>query len=404
MNNKLFQFISASPTPYHSVAEISTKLKNHGFSELKENEDWVLEKNKSYFVTRNASSIIAFKIPEGFKSFMISASHCDTPAFKIKESSFINENGYVKLSTEKYGGAVCPTWMDRPLAIAGRVIKETDEGIEAELFDTKKPVAIIPTVAPHLGYNCEYNLAVDMVPIIASDFDKGDILASDLFLYNPQSGYEINEYICAPRLDDLMCTFASLEAFLKAKQKQITVMAVFDNEEVGSSTKQGADSTFLFDVLSRIASGFDLELSKMLTSSLLASCDNGHAIHPNHPELSDKNHAPELNGGVVIKYNANQKYTTDGISSALFKKICKKASIPYQEYCNRADKRGGGTLGNVSTSHVSVNSVDIGLAQLAMHSIYETAGAEDTLHMVNALKAFFESSITMTKDGSFIVE
>jgi aspartyl aminopeptidase len=191
---------------------------------------------------------------------------------------------------------------------------------------------------------------------------------------------------------------------MQATPKQIAVMAVFDNEEVGSSTKQGADSTFLYDVLSRIALGFNMNLLKMLPSSLLASCDNGHGIHPNHPELSDKNHAPKLNNGVVIKYNANQKYTSDGISAALFKKILKKASIPYQEYCNRADMRGGGTLGNISTSHVSINSVDIGLAQLAMHSIYETAGAKDTLHMVNALKAFFESSIIMTKDGSYNVE
>ena len=404
MNNKLFKFISSSPTPYHAIAEISKNLKAQGFSELNEAEDWVLEKNKSYYVTRNASSIIAFKVPQEVQSFMISASHCDTPAFKIKENSFINENGYVKLSTEKYGGAVCSTWMDRPLAIAGRVIKETASGIETELFDTKNPVAIIPTVAPHLDYNCEYNLAVDMLPIVASDFNKGDILASDLFLYNPQSGYELNEYICAPRLDDLMCTFASLEAFMQATPKQIAVMAVFDNEEVGSSTKQGADSTFLYDVLSRIALGFNMNLLKMLPSSLLASCDNGHGIHPNHPELSDKNHAPKLNGGVVIKYNANQKYTTDGISAALFKRICNKASIPYQEYCNRADKRGGGTLGNISTSHVSINSVDIGLAQLAMHSIYETAGAKDTLHMINALKTFFESSITMTNNGSYTVE
>ena len=405
MNNKLFDFISASPTPYHAVATLKKQLLEKGFYEISENENWILEKNKNYFVTRNLSSIIAFKVPENFSSFMVCASHCDTPAFKVKENAFLNEGEYTKLSVERYGGAVVSTWIDRPLAVAGRVIVETEKGIETKLFDSKDAVAIIPSVAPHMQFENPYNLAVDMLPIVSGLEKTENQIASDLFLYNPQKCCQFNDYISAPRLDDLMCVFASSEAFFDATAlKTMPVLAVFDNEEVGSGTKQGADSTFLDDVLTRITECFDKNLKSMLSSSVVASCDNGHAVHPNHPELSDKNHSVYMNKGIIIKHNANQKYTTDGISSGIFKKILKKAGIPYQEYCNRADKAGGGTLGHVSITHVSVNTVDIGLAQLAMHSIYETAGAKDTEYMVSGLKAFFESKVTMLKDGSFVIE
>ncbi len=406
MNNKLFDFIFASPTPYHTVKTVADMLINEGFIRLNENEDWVLEKNKNYFVTRNMSSVIAFKVPEDFSSFMISAAHSDTPTFKVKENSLLKEGEYTKLSVEKYGGPILSTWLDRPLAVAGRVLVETENGIETKLFDTETPVCIIPTVAPHLDYNCEYSLNVDMIPMVSSGFKKEEnVIASDLFLYNPQKGYQFGEYISAPRIDDLMCAFATLRAFIDAKNyKNMPVMCIFDNEEVGSGTKQGADSTFLDDVLNRIAQNFNKNLKTMIASSLLVSCDNGHAVHPNHPELTDKNHSSYMNKGVMIKYNANQKYTTDGISSAIFKKICKKAQIPYQEYCNRADKRGGGALGHISITHVSVNTIDIGLAQLSMHSIMETAGAEDTAYMVSAVKAFFETELKMIEDGKFNIK
>jgi len=405
MNNKLFDFISSSPTPYHAVENVKSALLEKGFCELSENSDWALEKNKNYFVTRNLSSIIAFKIPENFSSFMICASHSDTPAFKVKENSFIKDGEYTRLSVERYGGAVLPTWIDRPLAVAGRVIVENEKGIETKLFDTKDAVAIIPSVAPHMQFEQTYNLAVDMLPIVSGLNKDEKEIASDLFLYNPQNGCQFGEYISAPRLDDLMCAFASTEAFLNTKNyKAVPVLAIFDNEEVGSGTKQGADSSFLDDTLTRIADVFGKNLKAMLSSSIVASADNGHAVHPNHPELSDKNHSVYMNKGIIIKHNANQKYTTDGISSGIFKVILKKAGVPYQEYFNRADKAGGGTLGHVSITHVSVNTVDIGLAQLAMHSIYETAGAKDTQFMVDGLKAFFESKVTMTKDGCFTVE
>lgn len=405
MNNRLFSFISAAPTPYHAVDTIKKSLSQKGFSELSENSPWILEKNKKYFVTRNLSSIIAFKIPEDFSSFMICASHSDTPSFKIKENSLIKEGEYTKLSVERYGGAVLSTWIDRPLAVAGRIIVENENGIETKLFDTKDAVAIIPSVAPHMQFENPYNLAVDMLPIVSGLEKTQNQISSDLFLYNPQKGCQFGDYISAPRLDDLMCAFASLEAFIDAQNKKsVPVLAIFDNEEVGSGTKQGADSTFLDDTLARIAVVFNKNLKAMLASSIVASSDNGHAVHPNHPELSDKNHSVYMNKGIIIKHNANQKYTTDGVSSAIFKVIMKKADVPYQEYANRADKSGGSTLGYVSIRHVSINTVDIGLAQLAMHSIYETAGAKDTEYMVKGLKAFFESKITMIKDGSFTVE
>jgi aspartyl aminopeptidase len=236
-----------------------------------------------------------------------------------------------------------------------------------------------------------------------------DILTTDLFLYNPQAGVEWSGYISAPRLDDLQCAFSSLTAFLDAGRREVQpdtvpVFCLFDNEEVGSQTKQGAASTFLYDTLSRVmdSCGFTRdELSRKLASSFLVSCDNAHGVHPNHPEYQDKNHAVYMNGGVVVKYNANQRYTTDGVSAALFGLICEKAGVPVQRYANRADMPGGSTLGNIANTQVSLNTVDIGLAQLAMHSAYETAGARDTELMVKALTAFFLSRITAEGGGAY---
>ena len=297
--------------------------------------------------------------------------------------------------------------MDRPLSVAGRVLVQTDRGMQSRLIDFARPCAIIPNVAIHMnrkvndGYT--YDLAVDMLPLYGGEAgtfrdavaelagcSADDILATDLYLYNPQPGVEWGEYISAPRLDDLQCAFASLEAFLTAPEAgNLPVYCLFDNEEVGSRTKQGAESTFLPDTLLRICAACGAELTRKLPGSFMISCDNGHAMHPNHPEYADKNHAIHMNQGIAIKFNANQHYTSDGVSAGLFRLLCRQADVPVQYYCNRADMAGGSTLGNIANTKISVNTVDIGLPQLAMHSSFETAGSRDTACLVRALTRFF---------------
>ena len=427
MNQALFSYIAASPTAYGAVAHTASILEAEGYLPLSESQDWSLEAGRGYYVTRNGSSLIAFRMPEGdFSGFMMTAAHGDSPCFKIKENPELADGRYLRLSVERYGGMLCASWMDRPLAIAGRVTVRTPGGLAVKTVDLPDTRAVIPAVAIHMNRSANdgatYNAAVDMVPLLGEAADAGlirrrvaeavgvaeaDILTSDLFLYNPQAGMEWNGYVSAPRLDDLQCAYASLTAFIASgktpnKPATVPVYCLFDNEEVGSQTKQGAASTFLFDVLNRISAACGLDASGMarrVAASFLVSCDNAHAVHPNHPEYQDKNHAVYMNGGVVVKYNANQKYTTDAISAGLFALICERAGVPIQRYANRADMAGGSTLGNIANTQVSLNTIDIGLAQLAMHSAYETAGAKDTAYMVDALTAFFGTEIRVTADG-----
>lgn len=425
MNNELFDFIKKSPTAFHAVSNAREMLLSEGYTELSESEEWRIERGRGYFVTRNLSSIIAFRAPMGEPGgFMIAASHCDSPCFKVKENAELGDGNYTRLSVERYGGMLCAPWLDRPLSIAGRVLVRTEKGVGTELVALDDTTVVIPNVAIHMNRNANtdmsYNAAVDMLPLYGSKgarplkariaealgVTEKDILATDLFVYDPEEGREWGGFISAPRLDDLQCAFSALKAFIASKKSddRIPVCAVFDNEEVGSTTKQGAASTFLRDVLTRAVTalgGNGESYLSMVANSLLVSCDNAHAVHPNHPEYSDKNHSVFMNGGVVIKYNANQKYTSDGVSSAIFRLICDGAGVPVQYYANRADLPGGSTLGNIANTQVSLVSVDIGLAQLAMHSAYETAGAADTEYMVRALEAFYSTSIEMTSDGSF---
>lgn len=425
MNKKLFDFIAESPTPFHTVKNVREILKEKGYIELCESEKWNIEPGKGYCVTRNGSSVIAFRVPKKeFSGFMLTASHCDSPCFKIKENAELADNFYVRLSTEKYGGMLCSTWLDRPLAVAGRVTVRTENGISVRLVDTKETCAIIPNVAIHMNRNANdgmsYNPAVDMLPLFAENTAKGtfrsliaksagcdekDILTTDLVVYNPQYGTEWNGFISAPRLDDLQCAFGALEAFTTSENsKSIPVYCLFDNEEVGSQTKQGAASNFIAAVLERISESLGLSSSEhyeKIANSFMLSCDNAHAVHPNHPEYQDKNHAVYMNKGIVIKYNANQRYTSDAVSAAIFALVCEKAGVPFQRYANRADMPGGSTLGNIANTQVSLNTVDIGLPQLAMHSSYETAGAKDTEYYIKALTCFYGKSLVMKNDGEY---
>jgi len=423
---KLIDFIKKSPTGFHAIDTIIREL--GGFEPLQEGESWHLTPGGKYYVTRNRSSIIAFTLPKApFKAFQLIASHSDSPTFKIKENAEIAKGKYVQLDTERYGGMIMSSWFDRPLSVAGRVMARTEKGIRTILVDLNKDMLIIPNVAIHMnrevnnGY--KYNAAVDTFPLWGSDETKDtfkaevakaagvapeDILGADLFLYNRMEGCVWGvkeEYVSAPRLDDIECAFASVEALKAAEDSNhANVCCVFDNEEVGSTTKQGADSTFLYDVLRRILLSLgrgEEDYYKALAASFMLSADNAHAVHPNHPEYSDPVNQTQMNGGIVVKFNANQKYTTDGVSEAVFHQICRKAGVPVQHYANRSDLPGGGTLGNISGSHVSINTLDIGLAQLAMHSCYETAGVKDIDYMIDGMKAFYETDIECAADGEY---
>ena len=428
---ELFQFIENSPSCFHAIETIREKLNDEGFIELVEGRSWQIEKGKKYYVTRNLSSIIAFKIPENdFKNFHIVASHSDSPTFKIKENAEIEVNNkYVKLNTEKYGGMICSTWFDRPLSIAGRILVKEGNLVKTHLVNIDKDLVIIPNLAIHMnrsvndGY--KYNAQIDMLPLYGDNTSKGSlmktvaqsvgveedsILGTDLFLYNRMRGTKIganSEYISSPRLDDLECAYASLSAFLsETNSNSASVYCVFDNEEVGSGTKQGADSTLLYDVLRRInmcLGNSEEDYYKLIASSFMISADNAHALHPNYSDKSDPTNKVYINDGIVIKYNANQKYTTDAVSASIFKSICDSVNVPYQTFTNRSDILGGSTLGNISNAHVSLNTIDIGLAQLAMHSTYETAGAKDVTYLIEALKAFYNTSIEQVEDGQYII-
>ena len=428
---QLFKFIENSPSCFHAIKTITEELKNEGFVEIKEKDTWQIEQGKKYYVTRNLSSVIAFKIPQNdFKSFNIVASHSDSPTFKIKENAEIEvKNKYVKLNTEKYGGMICSTWFDRPLSIAGRILVKENNAVKTHLVNIDKDLVIIPNLAIHMnrevndGYT--YNAQIDMLPLYGDNSSKGSlmktiakeaeveeesILDTDLFLYNRMNGTKIGsneEYISSPRLDDLECAFTSLSAFLSENtSNSASVYCVFDNEEVGSGTKQGADSTFLYDVLRRINISLgktEEDYYRLISSSFMVSADNAHALHPNYTDKSDPTNKVYMNDGIVIKYNANQKYTTDAVSASIFKSICDSVDVPYQTFTNRSDILGGSTLGNISNAHVSLNTIDIGLAQLAMHSTYETAGAKDVTYMIDAIKAFYNTSIEQVEDGQYIV-
>ncbi len=425
--SSLFKFIKKSPGPFHAVAEVKNTLIENGYTELSECEEWDLHAGGEYFVTRNLSSVIAFRIPEnGFNGFMMVASHSDSPSFKIKEQAEMTTQGYVRINTERYGGMLCATWLDRPLSVAGKVMVRDGNTIRSVLYSSEEPLLLIPNVAIHMNRAAntgfEYKANVDTVPLwgrgegktirakVAEDIGVSEesIISTDLFLVNPADGVQWGangEFISCPRLDDLECVYASLQGFLASEEaSSVPVLAVLDNEEVGSTTKQGADSTFLNDVLTRICVSFGISAGKqaaLIANSFLVSADNAHAVHPNHPEYSDPTSKVYMNGGVVIKYNANQKYTTDSVSDAVFTGICADAGVPVQRYTNRADMAGGSTLGNISNTHVSVNTIDIGLAQLAMHSSFETAGSDDITHLINALTAFYSASVTRFSDGEY---
>ena len=428
ISEELIDFIKNSPTAFHAIDNISKRLKENGYEELLEGRRWNIKAGGKYFVTRNNSSIIALNIGTKLDnySFNVAASHSDSPTFKVKENAEIEVKGkYTKLNTEGYGGMLCSTWFDRPLSIAGKIVVREGNKFVSKLVNIDRDLVIIPNLAIHFNRNIndgyKYNAQNDMLPLFGDINAKGrlmslvaqnagvceeDILGSDLFLYNRMSGSiwgADEEFISSPKLDDLQCAFSSLKGFLAGENKDtVQVCVVFDNEEVGSLTKQGAESTFLADTLKRINNTMgrdEQDFYKATANSFMISADNAHAVHPNYAQKSDPTNRPYMNEGIVIKFNANQKYTTDSVSAAIFKSLCEEVDVPYQVFTNRSDMAGGSTLGNISNSQVSLNSVDIGLAQLAMHSSYETGGIKDTYYLVKVIENFYNSSIIQEDCG-----
>jgi len=422
---ELLAFLETSPSPFHAVDQVEKRLLENGFLPLQEHASWHIAPGHGYYITRNRSSLIAFTVPKKpLPGLQLTASHTDSPTFKLKKNAETDAFGkYTKLSVEGYGGMLYESFLDCPLSVAGRLILSQDGRIITKNIYVDRDLLLIPRVAIHQMRNQNSNFApnpaVDLLPLFGGKDAKltpilaqtagvaeENILDADLFLVNrtPARIWGANhEFFSAPRIDNLQSVYGTLMGLLDAgirEEGSIGVYGIFDNEETGSATKQGAGSLFLRDTLERLCEALSMDLRQVLASSFFVSCDNGHARHPNHPELSDPANCPHMNEGVVIKANASQKYTTDALSAALFGEVCRRAGVPVQRFYNRSDMPGGSTLGSIANTTVAAYTVDIGLAQLAMHSAYETAGCADTGHLIAAMAQFYRSSLTVAEDGN----
>ena len=432
LSRRLAEFVHQSPSPYHTVKQIRGWLDRAGFTYLPEHREWNVTPGGGYYTTRNGSSVVAFSVGSEIEElrFQIAASHSDSPALKLKANGMLDGPGpYGRANVEVYGGAIDRSWLDRPLSIAGRVMVSEGGRVESRLLDLDRDVLLVPSLAIHLDRNVNSDGAIDRAKDIYPLFTSGaygvstidelvaeevgaereQVLSRDLYVVcrqRPSIWGAGNEFLSAPRLDDLQCAYASLRAFLDANnERSVSVYACFDNEEVGSGTMQGACSTFLRDVLVRVSAclGYDQEVyRRAVAQSMLVSCDNTHAVHPNHPELHDEVNRAWLNRGVVIKETASQRYVTNAYSRSFFIEICRRAGVPTQSFANRSDLPGGSTLGNLLTRQVSLHGVDVGLPQLAMHSAYETAGVCDTAYLVRALSTFYAADYVIGENESIL--
>ena len=427
---EMLSFIDGNPTAYHTTAAVRDILLKAGFAELLESRKWALEPGKDYFVCRNGSSIIAFRMGDQLEnySFNVAAAHTDSPCFRIKENAEIHMGqNYTKLNTEGYGGMIMPSWLDRPLTVAGRLLVRTESGIESRLVCPDRALACIPNLCIHfnrdLNNGMKYNPQVDLQPIFGgkggnlkevlaaeAGVKAEDILDADLVLATREKAVRMGlngEYFMSGRIDDLECAYTTLWGFLQGRGEEEgrgDIWVMFDNEEVGSSSRQGAQGTLMADVLARIEESMGVSREQSIrarTNSLVLSADNGHATHPNHPEKSDPANPVVMGGGVLLKYNARQTYTTSGFTGAAFTAICKKAGVPVQVFANRADVPGGSTLGNLLGHQILMPMVDIGLGQLAMHSAMETASCADAEYMAKAVAEYYNTPIFQPKDGEW---
>ena len=429
MYDDLVEFLQESVTPFHAAATAESWLRAAGFTRLEEADYWNLEPGKGYYTTRNGSSVVAWRVPDhAIGGWRIVASHSDSPTWKIK-TGIVENDGCRRLSVEGYGGMIMSTWLDRPLTVGGRVIVKTEDGIESRLVCIDRDLLVIPSLAIHFQRDINkghtFNPQVDMQPLwgpagsrtltdlVAEELgvDTADILDSDLQLVTRQAPTQIGpdgEFFMAPRIDDLECAATTLLGFLDAAAETDSacapVWAMLDNEEVGSSSRMGAESSYLRDVLDRIVDAIPHSgqaMHRAMANSFMLSADNAHATHPNFPQKSDPCAPVRLGGGVVLKYNASQKYTTNAVSGAIFRAICEKADVPVQVFTNRADEAGGSTLGNLQSHTLPIPMADIGLAQLAMHSAVETASVADAEAMTKAVAAFYRVHLRALGDGTY---
>ncbi len=424
--DSLIEFLNNSPVNFLAVDTLRTMLEEDGFVELDPSDRWTLERGGKYYLTKNSSALFAFVVGSGSPAsgFKIISAHSDSPGFRIKPAAeIVCDGGIVKLNTEVYGGPILYTWFDRPLSIAGRVILRSDDPLKPQSANIMftRPLLTIPHLAIH------FNRAVnegnplskqkDMLPVIAQvnsalesnnlllnmvaqelNVDPGEILDFDLSLYDTTPACLLglnNEFITSGRLDDLSMVHAAATALLESNDSDTFthVIAIFDNEETGSGTKQGAASPVLEHLLRRIVTargGSEEDYFRSIASSFMISADNAHAIHPNYPEKHDPTNHPVLGGGPVIKINANCKYMTDADSAAVFRSICESANVPFQYFVNHSDIAGGSTLGNILTSQIDLRGVDMGAAIWAMHSVRETASAADHSYIISAFTKFFD--------------
>lgn len=426
MINRLLDFLNASPVNFLAAKNICDELEKAGFRRIDPTQPLgEVKAGDRLFVTKNDSSVYAFRIGRktmADSGFHMICAHCDSPTFRIKPNAEMTcEGGIVKLNTEVYGGPIMSTWFDRPLTLAGRVIVRGADALNPKtlLMHVKRPLLQISNLAIH--FNRQVNDGVklskqkDVLPIlgIANDelergnllvnvicdelkIDRKDILDFDLYLADasPSCTFGVHdEFISSGRLDDLSMCFAGLEALLAAPAGDVTqVLAIFDNEETGSQTKQGAGSPFLSAMLKRIAlaqSGTEEAYWQAVERAFMISADNAHAWHPNYSEKFDPTNHPVLGGGPVIKFNAAQKYASDAVSAAVFAEICREAGVPCQRFVNHSDVAGGSTLGNILASSIPLRGVDMGNAILAMHSCRETGSVADHEYCVRAFTCFF---------------
>lgn len=432
MYDDLVEFLQESVTPFHAAATAESWLRAAGYTRLEEADYWNLEPGKGYYTTRNGSSVIAWRVPQhAIGGWRIVASHSDSPTWKSKNDTVEND-GCRRLSVEGYGGMIMSTWLDRPLTVGGRALVKTEDGVESRLVYIDRDLLVIPSLAIHFQRDVNkgkvFNPQVDMQPLwgpagsrtltdlVAEELgvDAADILDSDLQLVTRQTPTQVGpdgEFFMAPRIDDLECAATTLLGFLDAAEETDSacapVWALLDNEEVGSSSRMGAESSYLRDVLDRILDAIPHSgqaMQRALANSFMLSADNAHATHPNFPQKSDPCAPVRLGGGVVLKYNASQKYTTNAVSGAIFRAICRKADVPVQVFTNRADEAGGSTLGNLQSHTLPIPMADIGCAQLAMHSAVETASVADAEAMTKAVAAFYRVHLRALGDGAYTLE
>ena len=427
LNARLLDFIRRSPTALHVSANAAAELAAAGYTELNECADWQLCPGGRYFVRRNSSALIAFALPADCARthFQIFAAHTDSPALRVKTAWKLEDKLYLRLNAETYGGGLWGTWSDRPLSVAGRVGVRTENGVRMQLVNIDRDLLMLPSVPIH--FNREANNGVkidpqaDLCPVLTMDTSltleqllaeelgcaAEDILSHELMVYCRSQGFcwgAREEFLSCPRLDDAACCFAGLAALLESGDagRSIRMLACMDNEECGSTTRQGAVGTFLIDTLERIGEALGWSRSRLLAAqagSYMLSADNAHAVHPAHGELYDAANRTAMNGGVVLKHAV--AYSTSGESDGILRALCKKHGLPLQDFANRSNIRGGSTLANIATTHLNIRMADIGLPQLAMHASFETMGAKDLSDMVELARHYFGETLTVAAEGDY---